>query len=182
MLTITVPMEEGFDDEKQQFVVYEGFELELEHSLVSLSKWESKHKKPFLTADEKTAEELFDYVLCMILTPDVPDEVMRRLSKENFKEINDYINDEKTATWINDAQPQRPSREAVTSELIYFWMFSYQIDKECETWHLSRLITLIKVFNRKNSAQNQPRKSKAQIAQERRELNARRRAMAGTTG
>lgn len=179
MLTIRIPPQESFDDEKQQFVNFEGFTLELEHSLVSLSKWESKHKKPFLTKEPKTGVELLDYIRAMVLTPDVPLEVFKFLTDENLKEINEYINTDFTATWFT-AKPQPPSREAVTSELIYYWMFSFGIDKECENWHLSRLITLVKVFNAKQTKQA-PR-SRSEMIAERKRLNEARRQQYGTTG
>lgn len=178
MLRITVPRTEHFNEENQEFLL-EGDDLELEHSLVSMSKWESIFQKPFLAEGEKTTEEILTYIECMVLTPDFPPEVFSRLSDENLNEINGYINNKMTATWFSDANSPPSSREVITSELIYYWMFAQGIDKECENWHINRLITLLKIFNLKNA---KPQKmSSADLAQ-RRERNRQRKAQMGTSG
>lgn len=180
MLTITVPGAELFDEAKSEFTTSESFTLELEHSLVALSKWESVHEKPFLGRDEKTQEELLDYIRAMIVTPDVPPDVIGRLSSENLGEINAYIESKMTATWFNNIVPEPKSRETITSELIYYWLFSLGIDIACENWHLNRLFTLIRVFNVKNA---KPKKmSRSEIAARNRELNAKRREQLGSSG
>ena len=180
MLTIQVDGTESFDDELQKFVVTGGTSLELEHSLVSLSKWESMHEKPFLGKDHKSREEVFSYVQCMALDEKTPVELFYRLSESNFKEINAYIDAKMTATWFSD-QPGAPrTREVITSELIYYWMTVFQIPFECERWHLNRLFTLIRICNIK---QAKPKKmSRTEMAQRNRELNAQRKAQLGTTG
>jgi hypothetical protein len=179
MLTIVVSGVEMFNDTTQEFTTEGDVVLELEHSLVSLSKWESKHEKPFLGSDDKTIEEVLEYVKFMTLTK-VPEETFSRLSEANVEEINNYINAKMTATWFND-QPGTPqSREVITAELIYYWMIAFQIPFECETWHLNRLFTLIRVCNIK---QSKPKKmSRAEIAARNRELNAQRRAQFKTKG
>jgi hypothetical protein len=179
MLKLIVPMSEAYDEATEQFVVGEAFVLELEHSLASLSKWESKYEKPFLGGGDKTGDEIVDYIRIMVLTPDVPESVYGRFSEGNLKEVNDYINAKMTATWFNE-QNTRPSREIITAEVIYYWMFSMQIPLECEHWHLNKLITLIRVFNEKNKPQK--KMSARDVARRNRDLNAQRKAAMGTRG
>jgi hypothetical protein len=173
-------MTEAYNEETREFVIADGFKLELEHSLVSLSKWESKFEKPFLSTENKTPEEILWYMKAMTLTQDVPEEVFQRLSEDNIQEIDSYIGSKMTATWFREDANQRRSREIITAELVYYWLFSYGIPKECEDWHLNRLFTLIKVFSEKNKP---PKKmSRAEAAQQNRSLNAQRRAQMGSSG
>jgi hypothetical protein len=159
MLTITVPGVESFNDETQEFVTTDDTVLHLEHSLVSLSKWESKWEKPFLTGDSKTTEEVLDYFQSMSLDGEIPAEVLARLTEENLHALNQYIEAKMTATWFNETQKARPgSSETVTAEIIYHWMTALQIDWECQYWHLNRLITLVKTINEKNKASSDTKK------------------------
>ncbi len=179
MLKITVHLSENFDDEKNEFV-YEDFDLELEHSLVALSKWESEHEKPFLGKDDKTTEEVLSYIKYMILTPEYPSDILEKLSQANLDAVNEYFNAKMTATWFHEPKNAKTSREQITSELIYFWITNYQIPWVVETWHLNRLFTLIKVFNTKNETEKKT--SPKEAAEQRRALNAQRRAQSGSKG
>lgn len=179
MLIIYVPIgDETFDEETKQFA-RDTFELGLEHSLVSLSKWESHFEKPFLSTEEKTNEEVYWYVRAMTMTPNVPEEVFENLTPENFADIDNYINAKMTATWFSDG-PNRRSRQIITAELIYSWMIELGIWMECEDWHLARLFVLIRVCGQKNAPQK--KMGRNEIMQKQRELNAQRRAKLGTSG
>lgn len=180
MLTITVSGVESYDEKSQEFDTQGGTVLELEHSLVSLSKWESEFEKPFLGKEDKTGEEVIAYVKAMTLTPNVPAEVFLELSSENFEAINAYIDAKMSATWFAEAPGAPRTSEVITAELIYYWMTVFQIPFECQHWHLNRLFTLIRICNIKSA---KPKKmSRSEAASRQRELNARRKKQLGTTG
>lgn len=180
MLEITVSTAESYDEAKGEFVSTGEVVLELEHSLVSLSKWESKHEKPFLAQQSLDPEELLSYIHCMTLTPNVAPEVFHKLSEENVEAINAYISAKHTATWFAEEKNAPKPRETITAELIYYWMTAFNIPFECQHWHLNRLITLIRICGIK---QEKPKKmSRAEVAQRNRELNAQRKAKLGTSG
>src|SRR4051812_33237412 len=130
MLVIVVPGVEMFDEQTQEFVTIDDVTLELEHSLVSLSKWESIYEKPFLGRDVKTSEEVLGYVKAMTLTPNVPEEVFPKLSEDNFKAIHEHIDAQMTATWFGEGSNAPITRDVITSELIYYWMITFQIPFE----------------------------------------------------
>ena len=181
MLQITVPSTELWDESKEEFIQTKEMTLELEHSLVSLSKWESKWCKPFLSKNNKTDEEMLDYIRCMTITPKVKPETYYALSRDNIMRINDYINAPMTATFFSNDKQKRGSREIVTSELIYYWMIALNIPFECQKWHLNRLLTLVKVCNIKNDPH--PKKmSKKSIMSRNAALNAARRKQLNTKG
>ncbi len=180
MLTIVIPGREMFDEASNEFVYSKEVTLQLEHSLVSLSKWEAKWNKPFLSPDTtKTDEEILDYVRCMTVTQNISKDVYYRLSRENIEKINEYINLPMTATSFKD-QNSRGNREIVTAEIIYYWMISLNIPMECQKWHLNRLLTLIKVCSIKNSPSR--KMSKREIMNQNRALNASRKKAWGTKG
>lgn len=170
MLKITIPDREFFDEATSQFIYVRGATLHLEHSLVSLSKWESKWCKPFLVKEPHTREETIDYIRCMTLTQNVRPEVYNYLTNENIEEINNYIGSPMTATTIRKDKNGKKSREQVTSELIYYWMIALNIPFECQKWHLNRLLTLVEVCNIKN--QPPTKRSKKDIAADYARINA----------
>lgn len=180
MLTLIVSEEEFFDDVKQEFVNLKGIKLELEHSLVSLSKWEAKYEKPFLGDGSKTNEEVLEYIRCMSIDPNVDNDLFLQLSPKNIEDVNNYIQAKMSATWFGEIKTTPGRKEVVTAEVIYYWMIALNIPSEFQNWHLNRLLTLIKVCNHKNAPEK--KMSKAQLAARNRELNAERRAKLNTTG
>ena len=188
MLTITIPKSRLWNSKKEEFINTKEYILSLEHSLVSISKWEAKWHKPFISDDKKTNEQTVDYIKCMTLTQNVDDHVYMALTKQNFEEIGAYIDNKMTATWFNEpknSQQNHIKKEVITSELIYYWMISFEIPFECQKWHLNRLLTLIKVCNAKAKAANSKKSSgvnKREILSNNAELNAARRKSLGTSG
>ena len=150
MLQLEIPKRELYNDATNEFIEYEKASLQLEHSLVSLSKWESTWRKPFLSKDQKTVEETVDYIKCMTITQNVKLEAYLHLPNEVFETVDTYINQPMTATWFTETENAPKSREVITAEVIYYWMIALQIPMECQKWHLNRLLTLIKVCNIKN--------------------------------
>lgn len=181
MLRIEVPLgPEKWDEKKQMFIEPKVQVLQLEHSLVSLSKWESKYCKPFLSKSEKTIEETLDYIKFMTISQNVNPEVYDHITLNNVREINAYIDAPMTATTFAQDKNGRSNREIITAELIYYWMITLNIPFECQKWHLNRLITLIRVCDVKNAP---PKKmSKREIASRNASLNAARRQRLNTKG
>ena len=179
MLYITIPKVTGWDEKNEEFVDIKEQTLKLEHSLVSLSKWESKWHKSFLSTQDKTTEEILDYIRCMTLTQNVKPEVYNRLTRKNIEEINKYIEDPMTGTYFSKTKSSS-QREIVTSELIYYWMISLNIPMECQKWHLNRLLTLIRVCNIKN--QPSKKMSRNEIMSRNAALNAARRKKLNSKG
>jgi len=182
-IEIVIPAVDLFDEDKNKFMETDERKIEIEHSLVSLSKWEQKWKLPFLGNKNITTEQTIDYIKCMCLTPDVPAEAFAAIAyaPDVFKQVNDYITDSMTATWFSERGPKHTSSEALTSEVIYYWLVALTIPFETQYWHLNRLLTLIRVTNIKND----PKKKLMPLAeqqQQQRDLNAERRAKMGTKG
>lgn len=179
MLRITIPAAEQWDERKQEFISTKECSIQLEHSLVSLSKWESKWNKPFLGKDNKTEEEIIDYVRCMTITQNVDPNVYYAMSNDNIKAIRNYIDEPMTATTIKEMD-SKTNREIITSELIYYWMIALNIPFECQKWHLNRLLTLIRVCNIKNQP---PKKMKqSEIMRQNAALNAARKKQLNSRG
>lgn len=183
MLKILIPYQEFFNEANNEFVYIEEHHLRLEHSLLAIRKWESKHHKPFLGKGDKTTQEILDYISCMDLD-DHPLETYTYLTNDNIREITEYIKDPMTATTFgrrgdsksgafNDGRP-------VTAEIIYYWMISLGIPMELEKWHINQLMTLIEVINIKRSPKKKVNKN--ELARQRAEENARRRAKYNTKG
>lgn len=183
MLEITIPKRELFDEQKEEFVEEPQVTLVLEHSLVSLSKWESKWEVPFLGNENLSDAQTLDYIRCMTVSPEVSPEVYHRLTQDNLTAVNNYITAKMTATWFTELpnEKNKNQKEVITSELIYYWMISLTIPFECQHWHLARLLTLIRVCNEKNQP-NDKKMSKSEIASRNRALNAQRRAQMKTRG
>ncbi|MCI9428080.1 MAG: hypothetical protein HFI81_10080 [Eubacterium sp.] len=180
MFQLMIPGKELWDEKKEVFVHTKDTALCLEHSLVSLSKWEAKWHKPFLGKGEKSPEETLDYVRCMTLTQNVSPFVYDWIDENAMKRVSDYIADPMTATWFSKEDKSPPGREVVTAEVVYYWMIALNIPFECQKWHLNRLLTLIRVCNAKSAA---PKKlGKKQLAKRNAALNAARRKNLGSRG
>ena len=185
MLQITIPaaVSEEFNEETNEFIyttISKEQTLQLEHSLVSLSKWESKWCKPFLSKTDKTDEEIRDYIKCMTITQNVDPDIYNYLTDDNISEINKYIDSPQTATVFSDDKSNKNSREIVTAEIIYYWMIALGIPSEYQKWHLNRLITLIRVCNIKNTPPK--KRSKRDIMMQNAALNAARKKQLNTKG
>lgn len=182
MLQITVPGYEYYDEKNNRFGQTETTMLTLEHSLISLSKWEEKWRIPFLGKDEKTMEQCIDYVRCMTLTKNVDPMVYNGLTIENFNTINNYIEAPMTATWFNDKDNPRFNREVITAEIIYYWMIALNIPFECQKWHLNKLMTLVRVCNIKNTPHKSTKGNRQAMMNQRSALNRARRERMHSSG
>jgi hypothetical protein len=179
MLQIEVIISEDYDEDKGEFIE-EFFELRLEHSLLSLSKWESFFEKPFLSSEKKTTEEFIAHIQAMMITPKVPPEIFEKLSQKNFNDIAEYIESKQSATIISE-MPGSDSREIITSEVIYSWLVLLNIPFiPTESWHLNRLLNLVKVC--KIKTQEPKKMSRQQVLRQNRELNEKRKRESGTRG
>lgn len=182
MLEIILPKTESYDESKHEFIMYSEYKLQLEHSLQSLSKWESKWEKPFLSDEPRTDEQTLDYIRCMTLTEDHThnlEHAYTRLTNEDYLRISEYIQASMTATWFNDKN-SKPSREVITAEIIYYWMIAHNVPAQYDQWHLNRLMALLKVCSLKS--QPDKKMSRQEILQRNARLNAERKAKFNTTG
>lgn len=179
MLKITIPSIEQYDELEEAFITSKEYVLQLEHSLVSLSKWESKWCRPFLTKESKTYEESVDYIRCMTLTQNISPEVYNGITLENVRQVTEYIEAPMTATVFSSAK-KATNKEVITAEIIYYWMIAMNIPFECQKWHLNRLLTLVNVCNVKNQP---PKKmNKKEIMSQNAALNAARKQAINTKG
>ena len=180
MLELTIPRTDLWDERNQRFIPVKEQKLRLEHSLVSLSKWESRCCKVFLSIEQKSIEETIDYIRCMTLTQNVDPLVYQCITNSHIDAVNAYIEEPMTASTVKEEKGGPINRQQITSELIYYWMTAYHIPFECQKWHLNRLLMLIRVCNVKN----QPPKKQSQrnILKQNAALNAARRRRAHSKG
>lgn len=180
MLTLTLEKVEMYNEEFEVFVELSEEKVDLEHSLVSVSKWEAIWEKPFLTNDERSTEEMYSYIKCMIVSPRDVSNFEERLTSEHLSQVSDYIERRMTATWFSESS-RPPSREIITSEVLYYQMTMLNIPERFETWHLNRLLTLIRVYQEKQAPEKK-RLSQKEIMDRNRLLNAQRKAQYNTRG
>lgn len=180
MLRITIPGGVLWDEARNEFINVKEQTLRLEHSLVSISKWEAKWRKPFLAKNGLSTEETIDYVKCMTLTQNVDPFLYNTITNENMRQIEEYIAEPMTATWFSEEGKKGRGSEQVTSELIYYWMVALNIPFECQKWHLNRLLTLIRVCNAKN--QPAKKRSKRDVLSRNAAINEARRKKYNTRG
>lgn len=179
MLKLLIPSKEIFNQETSEFLMTKEMNLQLEHSLVSLAKWESKWHKPFISNQKKTFLETVDYIRCMTITQNMDLTDLQYIGQEIISQVNSYIDDPMTATTFSN-ENKKPSREIITAEIIYYWMIAFNIPMECQKWHLNRLLTLISVCNIKNKPAK--KMNRREHFQKQAALNAARRAQLNTTG
>lgn len=180
MLKLVIEGTEYYNEEAETFETVGDVVLMLEHSLVSLSKWESKYKRPFLSKDDKTPEEVLYYVEAMILNENYPEGILEHFTQKTIDKINSYIESSESATTFGRMPEQRSRGEVITSELIYYWMVAFNIPFECQYWHLNRLFALVRICNIKTGKQK--KMSRADLAARNRSLNEQRKAQLGTRG
>lgn len=184
MLVVDVPItDEGWDEQKECFVESEIFELRLEHSLLAIAGWEAKYKKVFFSKNEKTSDEIRGYIRFMAIDKNVPETVFGRLSEQNIIAIRDYMDDSQTATHFRKGEEsgsKKRSKEPITSDLIYYWLVACQIPFECQTWHINRLLTLVRIYELKN--QKPKKHSKNELLKNNAALNKAQRERFHTSG
>ena len=180
MLQLKIPSSQFYDENTNSFVQTKQQVLQLQHSLLSISKWQAKWKKPFLGKDPHTLPQTINYIQCMTLNKNVDPMCYSLITDSNIASVNQYIQDPMTATWFSKKNRKAPSRDIITSQLIYYWMVSLQIPFECQKWHLNRLLTLIRVCNQKNAPAKKMRKQ--DLAKRNQALNAARKQQLHTSG
>ena len=179
MLEVTIPDTELYDEASNEFIQVKGVVLRLEHSLVSISKWESNWKEPFLSETPKTVAQTVDYIKCMTINQNVDPTVYEALTSDNVNAVNNYIKETRSATTFSETG-RGNRREIITSELIYWWMAQFNIPMECQKWHLSRLLALIRIAAIKNAPEKNM--SRRAVLSQNAALNAARRKARGSKG
>lgn len=179
MLTLHLPEKEFFNEQTSEIFTMKAKTLVLEHSLVSLSKWEQRWQKPFLAKGDKTRDETLSYIKCMTITQKVDPNIFTMYEEELREAVMEYIEKPMTATIINE-NDSKINNDIITSEIIYFWMIQFNIPFECQKWNLNRLLTLIRVCSLK--LQKGKRMSRSEIVKRNRDLNSQRRKKLGTKG
>ena len=187
MITVRVPKGKSYDSKHNLFyTVDKDITIQLEHSLISLQKWESRWHKPFLSTSEKTIEETIDYIRCMCLTSNVPEDVFYCIPEAEMNRISLYIDDPMTATRFREpnssANGSSKKKEIVTAEIIYYWMISYNIPSEYRKWNLNQLLTLIRVLNIKNDTSPKKKRSRSAILNDFKSINEENKKKFGTKG
>ena len=181
VLVLDIPGMEAWDEETEEFVTIKPTKLTLKHSLISISKWEAKWHIPFFET-EKNYEQIISYIQCMTISPNLESDsiVYKQLTRQNIDEIKEYLEDPMTATRIKEDRKEGKAGQVITSELIYCWMIQFGIPHEFEKWHISRLITLIRVC----SEENKPKKkmTRNEIMAQNKAINAARKAKLHTRG
>ena len=180
MISIHIDKGELYNEKTEEFIKIKDQTILLEHSLVSVSKWESKWQKAFLGGEKKTNEEMLDYIRCMTITQNVDPIIYKMISNEDLERIVKYIEAPMTATWFNEAPGAKINKEVITAEIIYYWMITFNIPVEFQKWHLNRLLTLIKVCSIKNTPKNKMKRS--EILNQNRALNQARKKSLHTKG
>lgn len=180
MLQLPIRETEFYNEATGEFIPVKAVTLQLEHSLISISKWESKWEKPFLSSENHTHEQIIDYIRCMTVNQNVDPNVYLSIGNAEVRKVTEYINAKQSATWFYEEKKPTGKREVITSELIYYWMVAFNIPFECQKWHLNRLLTLVRICSIKN--QPPKKRSKREILQRNAALNAKRRAQYNTTG
>lgn len=182
-LTVVIPAEDRWDPKTKKFVTLTNdYELTLEHSLLSISKWEQKWHKPFLDdRSNKTYEETCDYIRCMTITQHIPSEVYNHIPDDVINQVNQYIDDPATASWFNESNSNNKGigkdGSIVTNEIVYYWMIELGIPESYQKWHFNHLMTLIKVIDIKRG-ENDPKNKMSQneVLMQQARLNKQRRA------
>lgn len=181
MLKLEIKAEELYDEANEEFITIKPTTLLLEHSLISISKWEARWEKPFISQSPKTVAEVIDYIRCMTINQNVDPNVYFAIGSDEIEKVNAYIGSKQSATWFTEQKSYKRSSEAVTSELIYYWMTMFNIPFEvCEKWHLNRLMNLIRICSIKNGPKK--KMSKRSVMEENARLNAERKRKYGTKG